>query len=157
MTSNWPLPVVMSVVARWRSTFSSRITQFSLMSGWFFSNVADSFFSSSMSGLFSVAIVSVAACVAHAAVAIAAPAAKRAAAVSVLCCMVCLLWFYSYGIGPSAAGQPDRCIPHARAYRAITSRIRWRTHARGSGASVPFRDAAYTSGSHCATSVSGTR
>src|SRR5579864_1402475 len=51
----------MSVVARWRSTFSSRITQFSLMSGFACSKAGDSFFSSIMSGLFNVAIVTVAA------------------------------------------------------------------------------------------------
>ncbi len=91
ITSNWPLPVVMSVVARWRSTFSSRITQFSLMSGFAFSNAGDSFFSSIMSGLFSVAIVSVPADAAQAAVASAAPAKQRAAASSIFRCMACLL------------------------------------------------------------------
>ncbi|CAJ6482253.1 Uncharacterised protein [Burkholderia pseudomallei] len=92
ITSNWPLPVVMSVVARWRSTFSSRITQLSRMSGFAFSNADDSFFSSIMSGLLSVAIVSVAACAASADEASAANAATRAAAaVSVFRCMACLL------------------------------------------------------------------
>lgn len=90
ITSNCPLPVVMSVVARWRSTFSSRITQFSLMSGFAFSKAGDSFFSSIMSGLFSVAIVSVPADAAQAAVASAADATQRAAA-SIFPCMACLL------------------------------------------------------------------
>ena len=31
MMSNWPPLVAMSVVTRWRSTFSSRTTQFSLL------------------------------------------------------------------------------------------------------------------------------
>ena len=59
ITSNWPLLVVMSVVARWRSTFSSRITHLSWMSGFAFSNAGDSFFNSIMSGLLRVAIVTV--------------------------------------------------------------------------------------------------
>ena len=58
MMSNWPPLVAMSVVMRWRSTFSSRTTQFSLMPV-SFSNLGDSFCMMIMSPLFTVAIVSV--------------------------------------------------------------------------------------------------
>ncbi|CAM2191641.1 Secreted protein [Paraburkholderia kururiensis] len=105
ITSNWPLLVVMSVVARWRSTFSSRITQLSLMSGFAFSNAGESFFSSIMSGLFNMAIVTVAAeALAAEALAAAAhptaPTANARSAVLKARFMTCLLYGLRYG-GPS--------------------------------------------------------
>src|SRR5262252_9430141 len=57
--SNWPLPVVMSVDTRWRKMFSSTTTQFNLMSGLAASNLGESFFSSIIAGLFTVAMVTV--------------------------------------------------------------------------------------------------
>ena len=61
MTSNWPPLVAMSVVTRWRSTFSSSTTQFSLLP------VAASHFGASfcmmiMSALLTVAMVNSSAC-----------------------------------------------------------------------------------------------
>src|SRR5216683_167066 len=58
-TSNWPPLVAMSVVTRWRSTFSSSVTHFTAMSGFL---AVKSFVSPCiliMSLLFTVAIVSV--------------------------------------------------------------------------------------------------
>src|SRR5215471_78525 len=57
--SNWPLPVEMSVDTRWRKMFSSTTTQFYLMFGLAASNFGESFFSSIIAGLFTVAMVTV--------------------------------------------------------------------------------------------------
>src|SRR6266481_711264 len=57
--SNWPLPVDTSVVTRWRKTFSSTTTQFNLMSGFAASNLGESFLSSIIAGLLTVAMVTV--------------------------------------------------------------------------------------------------
>ena len=57
-TSNEPPLVAMSVVTRWRSTFSSSTTQSSLMSGLAFSKALESFCMTIMSPLFTVAMVS---------------------------------------------------------------------------------------------------
>src|SRR5918996_3909554 len=61
MTSNWPPPVAMSVVTRWRSTFSSRTTHWSWMSGCASSNWLESSCMMIMSPLLTVAIVTVSA------------------------------------------------------------------------------------------------
>ena len=58
-TSNWPPLVAMSVVTRWRSTFSSSVTHFSVMSGFFAVNRSVSFCIRIMSPLLTVAMVSV--------------------------------------------------------------------------------------------------
>ena len=58
MMSNWPPLVAMSVVTRWRRTFSSSTTQFSLMPV-AASNFGDSFCMMIMSELLTVAIFSV--------------------------------------------------------------------------------------------------
>src|SRR5260221_612962 len=57
--SNCPLPVDTSVVTRWRKTFSSTTTQFNLMSGFAASNLGESFLSSIIAGLLTVAMVTV--------------------------------------------------------------------------------------------------
>src|SRR5258707_11692698 len=57
--SNWPLPVDTSVVTSWRKTFSSTTTQFNLMSGFAASNLGESFLSSIIAGLLTVAMVTV--------------------------------------------------------------------------------------------------
>src|ERR1700716_532087 len=57
--SNWPLPVDTSVVTRWRKTFSSTTTQFNLMSRFAASNLGESFLSSIIAGLLTVAMVTV--------------------------------------------------------------------------------------------------
>src|SRR5260221_10733562 len=57
--SNCPLPVDTSVVTRWRKTFSSTTTQFNLMSGFGASNLGESFLSSIIAGLLTVAMVTV--------------------------------------------------------------------------------------------------
>ena len=62
MMSNWPPLVAMSVVTRWRSTFSSSTTQFELVAGGFSSNFGDSFCMMIMSALLTVAMVTSAAC-----------------------------------------------------------------------------------------------
>ena len=49
----------MSVVTRWRKMFSSTTTQFNLMSGFSASNLGESFLSSIIAGLFTVAMVTV--------------------------------------------------------------------------------------------------
>ena len=87
------------------------------MSGFAFSKAGDSFFSSIMSGLFSVAIVSVPADAAQAAVASAAPAKQRAAASSIFRCMACLLCLFEVSSVLRFVRGPSRrrCIPHARA------------------------------------------
>ncbi len=56
-TSNWPALVAMSVVTRWRSTFSSSTTQRRWMSLCSCSNCDDSFCITTMSPLFTVAMV----------------------------------------------------------------------------------------------------
>src|SRR5918994_4797998 len=61
MTSNWPPPVAMSVVTRWRSTFSSSTTHWSWMSGCASSNWLESSCMMIMSPLLTVAIVTVSA------------------------------------------------------------------------------------------------
>ena len=58
-TSNCPPLVAMSVVTFWRSTFSSSVTQFSLMSGLALVKSSVSFCMRIMSPLFTVAMVSV--------------------------------------------------------------------------------------------------
>ena len=58
-TSNWPALVAMSVVTFWRSTFSSSVTQFSLMSGLALVKSPVSLCMRIMSPLLTVAIVSV--------------------------------------------------------------------------------------------------
>ncbi|MGY4410436.1 hypothetical protein ACVWW4_002172 [Bradyrhizobium sp. LB7.1] len=58
-TSNWPPLVAMSVVTRWRSTFSSSVTHFTVMSGFFLVNSAVKPCMRIMSPLFTVAIVRV--------------------------------------------------------------------------------------------------
>src|SRR5215469_5846349 len=57
--SNWPLPCETSVVTRCRRMFSSTTTQLSLISGFFSSNLLESFFSRIISGLLTTAIVTV--------------------------------------------------------------------------------------------------
>ena len=57
--SNWPPLVAMSVVTFWRSTFSSSVTQLSLMSGLALVKSSVSFCMRIMSPLLTVAIVSV--------------------------------------------------------------------------------------------------
>ncbi len=59
ITSNWPPLVAMSVVTFWRSTFSSSVTQLSLMSGLALVKSSVSFCIWIMSPLLTVAIVSV--------------------------------------------------------------------------------------------------
>ena len=59
ITSNWPPLVAMSVVTFWRSTFSSSVTQLSLMSGLALVKSSVSFCISIMLPLLTVAIVSV--------------------------------------------------------------------------------------------------
>ena len=58
-TSNWPPLVAMSVVTRWRSTFSSSVTHFTVMSGFLAVKSLVSPCMRIMSLLFTVAIVSV--------------------------------------------------------------------------------------------------
>ncbi len=58
-TSNWPPLVAMSVVTFWRSTFSSSVTQLSLMSGLALVKSSVSPCMRTMSPLLTVAIVSV--------------------------------------------------------------------------------------------------
>src|SRR6202171_616108 len=58
-TSNWPPLVAMSVVTRWRRTFSSSVTHFTEISGFLAVNSLDSPCIRIMSPLFTVAIVSV--------------------------------------------------------------------------------------------------
>ena len=58
-TSNWPPLVAISVVTRWRSTFSSSVTHFTVMSGFLAVNSLVSPCMRIMSLLFTVAIVSV--------------------------------------------------------------------------------------------------
>ena len=61
MMSNWPPLVAMSVVTRWRSTFSSSTTQLILLPV-ACSHFGDSFCMLIMSALLTVAIVMVSAC-----------------------------------------------------------------------------------------------
>ncbi len=58
-TSNWPPLVAMSVVTFWRSTFSSSVTQLSLMSGLALVKSSVSFCMRIMSPLLTVAMVNV--------------------------------------------------------------------------------------------------
>src|ERR1700681_2553293 len=58
-TSNCPPLVAMSVVTRWRRTFSSSVTHFTVTSGFLAVNSLDSACIRIMSPLFTVAIVSV--------------------------------------------------------------------------------------------------
>ena len=58
-TSNWPPLVAMSVVTRWRSTFSSSVTHFTVMSGFLAVKSLVSPCIRIMSPLFTVAIVRV--------------------------------------------------------------------------------------------------
>src|SRR6185295_5231473 len=58
-TSNWPPLVAISVVTRWRRTFSSSVTHFTVTSGFFAVNSLDSPCMRIMSPLFTVAIVRV--------------------------------------------------------------------------------------------------
>ncbi|MGY4435947.1 ABC-type transport system involved in cytochrome bd biosynthesis fused ATPase/permease subunit [Bradyrhizobium sp. F1.13.1] len=58
-TSNWPPLVAMSVVTRWRSTFSSSVTHLTDISGFFLVNSPVSPCMRIMSPLFTVAIVRV--------------------------------------------------------------------------------------------------
>src|SRR5882724_3340229 len=58
-TSNWPPLVAMSVVTRWRSTFSSSVTHLTVMSGFLAVKSLVSPCMRIMSGLLTVAIVSV--------------------------------------------------------------------------------------------------
>src|ERR1700735_5427937 len=58
-TSNWPPLVAMSVVTRWRRTFSSSVTHFTVTSGFLAVNSFDNPCMRIMSPLFTVAIVSV--------------------------------------------------------------------------------------------------
>ena len=58
ITSNWPPLVAMSVVTFWRSAFSSSVTQFSVMPGFFDVKSSVSFCIRIMSPLFTVAMVS---------------------------------------------------------------------------------------------------
>ena len=58
-TSNWPALVAMSVVTFWRSTFSSSVTQLSLMSGFALVKSPVSPCIRTMSLLLTVAMVSV--------------------------------------------------------------------------------------------------
>src|SRR5580704_2721421 len=60
-TSNWPPLVAMSVVTRWRSTFSSSVTHFTVMSGFLAVKSLVSPCMRIMSLLFTVALVSVSA------------------------------------------------------------------------------------------------
>ena len=53
---DYPLPVETSVVTRWRRMFSSTTTQFNLMSGLSASNLVESFWSSIIAGLLTVAM-----------------------------------------------------------------------------------------------------
>ena len=66
MTSYWPPLVAMSVVTRSRSTFSSSVTQLSLMSGLAFVKSSVSFCMRTMSPLLTVAMVMDSACAAKA-------------------------------------------------------------------------------------------
>ena len=66
MTSYWPPLVAMSVVTRSRSTFSSSVTQLSLMSGFFGVKSSVSFCMRIMSPLLTVAMVIDSACAANA-------------------------------------------------------------------------------------------
>src|SRR5260370_40713767 len=58
-TSNWPPLVAMSVVTRWRRTFSSSVTHFTVTSGFLAVKSLVNACMGIMSGLFTVAIVSV--------------------------------------------------------------------------------------------------
>src|ERR1700704_1363541 len=58
-TSNWPPLVAISVVTRWRRTFSSSVTHFTVTSGFLAVNSLDNACMRIMSPLFTVAMVSV--------------------------------------------------------------------------------------------------